>query len=148
MTTLVRTVRTSADPQRVFDYLLDFANAPQWDSGTVSCDRIDGDGGVGTTYRNVSSFMGRETELTYTVEQVEAPHSFVIVGRNDTTTSEDTIVVRREGATTAIDYTARFTFTGPIRFVAPVLTPFLQRLGNETAKTLQTAVDRLAVAPS
>lgn len=145
MTTITRTVRTQADAQQVFDYLLDFRNALEWDSGTVSCDLLSGDGGVGTTYRNVSTFMGRKAELTYTVEQVDAPHFFVIVGRNDTTTSEDTVVVRREREATAVDYTATFTFRGPARFVAPLLNPFLQRLGNATQATLQRALDRLSV---
>ena len=63
MTTLHRTVTTTADPDVVFDYLVDFANAEEWDSGTVSCVRLSGTGGIGSVYRNVSAFMGQTVEL-------------------------------------------------------------------------------------
>ena len=82
-------------PRVVLAYLADFRNAPEWDSGTVRCDRISGDGGVGTIYHNVSTFAGREVELDYIVESVDHER-FVIVGRNSTTTSRDTITVTAE----------------------------------------------------
>ena len=54
MTTIERTVATTASPERVFAYLLDFRNTTEWDSGTRSCELVSGDGGPGTAYRNVS----------------------------------------------------------------------------------------------
>ena len=95
--TIERTVTTTAAPEKVFPYLVDFRNATEWDSGTESCERVSGDGGPGTVYKNVSKFAGNTVELEYTVDAVEQPR-FVIVGRNDTTTSQDTITVTpREG---------------------------------------------------
>jgi len=142
MTTLQRTVRTDAPPEVVLPYLLDFRNAPEWDSGTVSCDLVSGDGGVGTIYRNVSSFAGSTVELDYTVESVEGS-GFVIVGRNDTTTSRDTITVTPSGSGSEVDYHAEFTFAGPARFLGPLMKPLLNRLGDRTAETLRTALARL-----
>ena len=83
--TIERTVTTTAAPEKVFPYLVDFRNATEWDSGTESCERVSGDGGPGTVYKNVSKFAGNTVELEYTVDAVEQPR-FVIVGRNDTTT--------------------------------------------------------------
>ena len=60
---LHREVTTRWAPEAVFDYLVDFSHAEEWDSGTVRCERLSGDGGVGTRYRNVSRFLGRETTL-------------------------------------------------------------------------------------
>ena len=88
MTTLPRRVETRAAADVAFAYLADFENATEWDSGTASCTRVQGDGGPGTTYRNVSEFAGRKVELDYTVEVLAEP-TFVIVGRNATTTSRD-----------------------------------------------------------
>ncbi|NCD21258.1 MAG: polyketide cyclase, partial [Actinobacteria bacterium] len=107
MKTLVRTVTTTAPPEKVFPYLVDFTNATEWDAGTVSCTRLSDDGGVGTRYRNVSKFAGREVELIYTTEKVEEP-TFVIKGSNDTTTSEDIIMVRPAGSGSEVTYTANF----------------------------------------
>ena len=94
--TIERTVTTTAAPEKVFPYLVDFRDATD-NSGTESCERVSGDGGPGTVYKNVSKFAGNTVELEYTVDAVEQPR-FVIVGRNDTTTSQDTITVTpREG---------------------------------------------------
>ncbi len=142
MTTLRRSIRTITPPAKVFPYLADFANAAQWDSGTVSCERVSGDGGPGTVYRNVSRFAGREVELLYTTESAEEP-TFVVVGRNETTVSRDTIVVTAEGTGSRVDYTAEFTFTGIARFLGPVMRPLLDRLGDQTAEQLARTLDRL-----
>ncbi len=142
MTTLRRTVHTDAPPDDVFPYLADFRNATEWDSGTVSCERVSGDGGPGTVYHNVSSFAGREVELDYTVEEVARPR-FVVVGRNRTTTSRDTITVEPDGTGSRVDYTAEFTFAGPARFLGPLMKPLLNRLGDQTAETLTRALAAL-----
>lgn len=145
MITLERTIRTAADPAAAYAYLADFENAVEWDSGTVSCTRTSGDGGPGTVYRNVSRFAGRTVELDYTVEKRSEP-VFVIVGRNKTTTSHDTITVRPVPGGSEVVYHAEFTFTGIIGIIAPVVKPLLERLGDETEKTLRTALERLAAS--
>jgi uncharacterized protein YndB with AHSA1/START domain len=143
LTTIERTVTTPAPPEKVFPYLVDFRNAEEWDSGTESCQRVSGDGGVGTVYRNVSSFAGNTVELDYTVEEVAEP-TFVIVGRNDTTTSHDTITVSPTGdGGSEVVYRADFTFSGLARFAGPIMKPLLERLGDKTAEQLKGALDRL-----
>ena len=142
MPTIQRTVVTSAAPSRVLPYLLDFENAVEWDSGTVSCQLLSGDGSRGTVWHNVSKFAGRTVDLDYTLEGVTGT-SFVIVGRNETTTSRDTITVVPDGSGSSVDYQAEFSFTGLGRFLWPVAMPLLNKLGNDTAGTLKTALDRL-----
>lgn len=139
---LSRRITTTAPADLVFTYLADFSHAEQWDSGTVSCVRISGDGGPGTVYRNVSKFAGREVTLDYTVHECQSPR-FVVVGRNDTTTSTDTIVVEPAGEGSIVDYTAEFAFTGLARFLGPVMRPLLDRLGDATASQLQRTLDGL-----
>ena len=141
MPTLHRTVETTATADAVFADLADFENALHWDSGTVTCVRLTGDGGPGTTYRNVSTFVGRTVELVYEVEAVEEP-TFVIVGRNATTTTRDTITVTPLPAGgSVVDYRAEFTFTGPARFLGPLMRPLLNRLGDQTAGQLARVLD-------
>ena len=143
MTTIERTVSTTAPPERVFAYLLDFRHTTQWDAGTVSCERVSGDGGPGTVYRNVSQFAGNTIELEYTVESVDEP-TFVIVGRNDSTTSRDTVTVTPHGPSgSTVVYSAEFTFAGVAKLATPLLKPLLDRLGDRTAAQLKTTLDRL-----
>jgi uncharacterized protein YndB with AHSA1/START domain len=141
-TVIERTVTTTSPPEKVFAYLVDFRNAQEWDSGTKTCERVSGDGGPGTVYRNVSEFMGNTVELEYTAETVEQP-TFVIVGHNDTTTSHDTITVTPHGNGSTVVYRAEFTFTGVARLAGPLMKPLLDRLGDKTAEQLKTSLDRL-----
>ena len=144
MTTIARTVSTTRPPDVVFSYLADFRNAVEWDLATISCERVSGDGGPGTVYRTVSEFAGTEVELRYTVETVDEPSRFVIVGRNASTTSHDTITVSPRGERgSSVVYRAELTFTGVTKLASPVMRPLLDRLGDRTAEQLKTALDRL-----
>jgi len=69
-----RTITVDKPAERVWEYLSDFRSTNDWDPGTVLTERTSGDGGAGTTYRNTSKFLGRESELEYTVTEV-APKS-------------------------------------------------------------------------
>jgi hypothetical protein len=53
---IARTVTVDRPAGVVFDYVSDFTTTTEWDPGTVDTVRVDGDGGVGTTYRNRSRF--------------------------------------------------------------------------------------------
>ncbi|MEQ6901585.1 SRPBCC family protein [Nocardioides sp. YIM 152588] len=144
---LRRQVATRWSAQDAFAYLLDFSHAEEWDSGTVRCERVSGDGGVGTRYRNVSRFLGRETELDYTTAEVDPEGlRFVVVGRNRTVTSTDTVTVTPTGQGSVVDYRAEFDFSGVSRFLAPLLAPVLKRLGDDTAEQLGRVLDRRAAA--
>ena len=63
-----RTIVVDTPIDLVFGYLSDFTTTTEWDPGTVRTDKQSGNGGVGTTYRNISRFLGRTVELTYIVE--------------------------------------------------------------------------------
>lgn len=142
--TVNRVVRTTAaPPERVLAYMLAFENAVEWDAGTISVDRISGDGGVGTRYLNVSEFNGRKMELVYTVESV-GDDRFVIVGRTKAVESYDTVSVRPWGdGGTELEYDAVFTFAGALKLAAPFLRGTFARLGDATAAEIQKALDRL-----
>jgi uncharacterized protein YndB with AHSA1/START domain len=144
--TLRRTITTRWDPDSVFAYLLDFAHAEEWDSGTVSCQRITGDGGIGTRYRNVSKFLGRETTLDYEVEKVVPGRNFVITGENKTVVSKDTVIVTPVNGGTEVEYRADMTFNGIAGVISPLLTPFLKKLADETETRLRRTLEEKAAA--
>lgn len=141
-----RTVAAPAPAEAVFAYLLDFTHAEEWDAGTVTCVRLSGDGGVGTSYRNTSRFLGRTTTLEYVVQEVRPPTSFRIQGRNATVTSTDTITVTAHvQAASAVVYRARFEFHGAARWLEPVLRLPIRRLADRTEQTLGAALSRIEV---
>src|SRR5688572_10541147 len=101
-----RTFTVSKSPEAVFAYLSDFENTEEWDPGTITTRRTSGDGGLGTMYQNKSSFMGRETELTYETIGYDEPTLFSCRGRNKTATATDTMRFTPAAEGTQIHYRA------------------------------------------
>lgn len=143
MITLKRTVSVDKPIDTVFAYLADFSNAVEWDSGTVACHRVSGDGGVGTTYANTSKFMGRSTELAYVVEVLEPQRRLVLKGENKTVVSRDTIELTSTRQGTQVDYKVEFEFPGAAKLLQPLLKLPLEKLGNDSERTLPEALSRL-----
>ena len=136
-----RTMTLNRSPEEVFAYLQDFTTTTEWDPGTVSTTLVSGDGGVGSRYRNVSRFLGRETRLDYVVEEVEAPRLLRLRGENKTVVAHDTMTLTPAGPdATELTYHAQFDFKGAARFVAPLLAPAFKRLGDEAEKGLLAAL--------
>ena len=141
--TLERTVVVDRPLSKVFDYLSDFTTTNEWDPGTVETVRASGDGGVGTAYRNTSTFAGRKTELTYVVERVVPGEVFALRGENKTVVAHDTMTFRETPTGTEVTYLAEFTFKGVAKYLAPLLAPAFKKLGDEAEQGLREALGRL-----
>ncbi len=133
-----RTFTVASTPEGVVEYLRDFSRTEQWDPGTVSCRRLDdGPVEVGSRWHNVSTFLGRKTELVYELTR-DDPTGLQFVGRNDTATATDdiTITAGATPGTARIAYHAHLEFTGMAKLGAPVAKLALEKLGNDTEKSL------------
>ena len=142
MPSISRTFTTTASPEAAHAYLADFRNAEAWDPGTKTCERTSGDGGVGTTYRNVSSFLGREVELTYTTAELAAPHRVLLEGHNDSFTGHDAFEISPSGTGSRIIYGAEMNFSGLAKIAVPLVAAYLPSLASKTVDQLRTCLDR------
>ena len=140
---LQKTVVTDKPRDAVFDYLSDFTTTTEWDPGTVVTVNHHGDGGAGTTYLNISTFLGRKTQLTYIVREFIPGERIRLRGENKTVIAVDTMTFRSIDAGTEVTYTAEFTFKGPSRLLAPLLRPAFERLGKQAQTGMRTALDQL-----
>jgi len=156
---LRRTVTVDKPLNKVFSYLSNFTTTTEWDPGTVTTVRSSGDGGFGTEYLNTSTFAGRETQLTYVVQELVPNQRIALRGENKTVIAHDTMTFREvasgasatgasatgtgTGTGTEVTYTADFTFKGMTRFFAPFLKPAFERLGNEAETGMAAALARL-----
>lgn len=138
-----RTVQTTAAPAVVFAYLSDFTTTTEWDPGTVVTERISGDGGEGTKYRNVSEFNGRKTELEYTLVTLNDPSLVVLHGTNKTVDATDRMEIAPHGTGSQVTYTADFTFKGLAKLAAPFMGGAFRKLGDEAEEGLRSALARL-----
>ena len=142
MPSVTRTFTTTASPEAAYAYLADFRNAEAWDPGTQTCERTGGDGGVGTTYRNVSSFLGREVEITYTTAEVAPPTRVHLRGSNESFEGHDIFEIRASGRGAEVTYRADMSFSGLSRLASPVVAAYLPVLARKTVDQLRSCLDR------
>jgi carbon monoxide dehydrogenase subunit G len=144
MPSVSRTFTTTASPEAAFAYLADFSNAEEWDPGTKTCERTGGDGGVGTTYRNVSSFLGREVEVVYTAAELAPPTRVHMRGTNEQFEGHDVFDISPSGTGSRVSYRAEMSFSGPSRIAAPLVAAYLPFLARKTVDQLRSSLDRHA----
>lgn len=138
-----RTFIVAKPVEFVADYLKDFAHAEQWDPGTRSCrQETAGPVEVGTTWHNVSEIKGRQTELTYRLEEF-SPGRLMFVGKNKTATSTDDITLEPSGTGTRITYHAEIEFHGVAKLAGPFLQSEFERLGDQTATQMTRVINAL-----
>ena len=143
MTTVTRTFAVDPAPATVIDYLRDFAHAEEWDPGTERCTRTDsGPIEPGATWHNVSKIAGVSTELDYTLTELTSD-KIVLVGKNDTATSTDTITVRPAGTGSEITYRADIEMHGAAKLATPVVKLVFEKIGGETAKQMTQVLNHL-----
>ena len=143
-----KTITVAKPLEAVFAYLCDFTTTTEWDPGTVRTIRYSGDGSIGTEYRNTSRFLGRETQLTYIVQDLTPHQRIQLRGENATLVATDTITFTPVRGGTQVTYTADFTFKGAIRLLAPLLRPAVRRLGNKAEAGMQKALTALTDPPA
>ena len=142
MPTVSRTFDVSVPPDVVVPYLADFANAEQWDPGTVSC--VPNDEGaprIGSSWHNTSKIAGVTTELTFTLED-RRDDLVVLVGRNKTATSTETIEVKPNGGGSTVTYTNELEFNGAAKLASPLSKIVFEKLGNDTEKQLSESLEK------
>jgi hypothetical protein len=140
---LQKTVIVDKPLNAVFGYLSDFTTTTEWDPGTVATVNHHGDGGVGTTYLNTSTFLGRQAQLTYIVSEFIPGKRIQLRGQSRALTAVDTMTFRSIEAGTEVTYTAEFSFKGPSRLLAPLLRPAFERLGHQAQTGMRKALSRL-----
>ncbi len=141
MIELKRTTTVGLSPDAVVAYLADFTNAEEWDAGTKSCTRLDdGPVKVGSTWRNVSEFRGKETELRYTLTRLE-PRRLTFTGENKTVSSTDDMTFTSDGTGTRVHYLARFRFKGLAALAGPFVKGALDKLGDDTIEQMRSVLE-------
>jgi carbon monoxide dehydrogenase subunit G len=141
MPSVSRSFTVHPAPAAVIDYLKDFSNAEEWDPGTESCTRVgDGPVAVGARWHNVSKIAGVTTELDYELTELTDTR-IVLVGRNDSATSTDTITVLPSGEGSEITYQADLDMHGLANLAAPAMKLVFEKLANDTEAQLTRALE-------
>jgi hypothetical protein len=137
-------VSVSTPLAKVWPYLSDFTNTEDWDPPTVTTRRTSGDGGVGTTYLNVSKILGSEQEAHYRVVRRDEEALLELEGESGSVRLHDTITfAATPDGGTEVTYRAEFKPSGVGKLAAPLLPAPLKILGDQVAKTLADRLEKL-----
>ncbi|WP_299569677.1 SRPBCC family protein [uncultured Williamsia sp.] len=144
MVQVTRTFTARVAQPAAVAYLRDFANATEWDPGSVSNVQTgDGPVGVGTVWHNTSSFGGAKPELDYTLVRDDPDH-VRFEGANSSTDTADDIAVRDLGdGRSEITYTATIRPKGIWRLGAPIFWVLFQRIAGETVSSMTRSLEKL-----
>lgn len=137
MPSVERTITVERPVQAVWAYLTDFTTTEQWDPPTVSTERTSGDGGVGTTYHNVSRMLGREVEVDYEVVRYEPYAVFELTGAANGMSLRDTITFESGEETTTVTYRSEFSPHGVAKLASPLIAGGIEVLGSKVADSLE-----------
>ncbi len=143
MVSVQRTFTVNKPLDLVVDYLKDFSRAAQWDPGTELCTRQDaGPVREGSTWLNVSVFLGRRSELTYRLERLERDR-LTFVGHNTAADSTDELTFSAADGATSITYRAQIRFHGPAKLASPLLRLAFERLADKVAAQMSAVINAL-----
>jgi len=141
--TVERTLVIEQSPEVVFEYLEDFAHTEEWDPGTISCVRLDhGPLLVGSRWRNVSRFRGRETALEYALVRRDPGH-LVFRGENRTVVAVDDLTINAHDQGCRLVYRAELNFKGLAALVAPLLRRSFEELADQVEQKLPSVLAHL-----
>ena len=146
MVHIVREFEVPCPQDAAVAYLADFANAVEWDPGTVSCVR-DGDPAApvapGATWTNGCKVGGGVTTLTYERVSLTDDHD-VREGSNKTAHSKDDLTVTEvDDSTSRIRYEATITFKGLARLTDPLMALVFKGIADETVEDMTAALTRV-----
>lgn len=122
MISLRETIEVDRPPQEAFAYVADFANTQEWDPGVREAEKLTGGSvDVGTEYRVVAEFRGREVPMRYRVVRFEPPGRVVLQGDGRTVSALDDIRFEPTDRGTRIVYAADLEMKGLLRLAEPFL---------------------------
>lgn len=143
MPTTERNVYTSQPLEKVWAFLSDFTTTEQWDPPTRSTERVEGDGTTGTVYQNVSTVLGRDAEVTYTVVAHEPPLRLQLRGDAGRVQFLDTIELQPLGEEVRVRYHVDYRLTGIGRLATPLAKKTMEKVADDAAEQMTKVLAEL-----
>ena len=137
------TIQSTRAPSEAFDYLAEFSRAVEWDPNVKEGSTLtSGPVGRGSSFRIVSSFLGRPVPLEYQVTSFEPPRRVVLEADNFAIRSVDEITFEPSGDGSRVTYHADLRLKGLLRLADPFLAVAFRRLGDRAASGLRRELNR------
>lgn len=127
----------------VFEYTSDFSHIADWDPGITASENVtDGPVGLGSEFELEVRFGMRTIPMTYRITEYEPDRRVVLIGRGEPLGAIDEILFETQDNMTRIDYTADLTFFTSLRFLGPVISSGVKKVGERALDGLVDALER------
>lgn len=131
-------IRTPVDLPSAFAYVSRFDRAAEWDPGVEEGEMLTAEPvGLGSRFRLVAGFLGRDLPLEYEIVDFDAPNRVVLRAEAPTFRSTDTITFTPDGSGTIVGYDADLHPLGLARLADPLLAVVFRRIGDRAAAGLR-----------
>jgi carbon monoxide dehydrogenase subunit G len=129
-----------APAEKVFDFLADARNEPEWLPGAQRVAKVtDGDVGLGTRFEGLYSRAGAvDLELV----EFERPRRLTFRASSRVVAFDDAVTLEEGDGTTLLRARMEAQPRGPMRVVAPVMARTMRRQFEKNWKHLKTALER------
>lgn len=128
----------------VAKYLSDFRTTEQWDPHTASCSRTDtGPLGVGSRFVNKQKIGPVRSSFNYEVSDFEPNRRITLRSHSGSADLTDTMRFEGDDTNTTVTYVAEFEFKGLVRRVEPLLEKMLNKIADDGARGMESALQRL-----
>lgn len=142
MTKTVIDIDIMKPPEEVFAYITNFENNPKWQGGMKSCKfTSEGPLGVGTTYEQVASFLGRPILTTFEVIEYKPNRSVKFVSRQSTFPLHILRSVEPIEGGTHVHAVIEGEPTGFFALLGPLLNPMVTRSINKDYAKLKQLLE-------
>jgi len=147
MPTIHERIETALPLQDAFDLIADFSNAPGWDPGVSTSERLDASPlGEGARFRLGVRMAGRVVPMEYIVTTWQPPRRVVLTGSGSGVAALDDIRFEATPSGTRIDYTADIRLRGLLRLATPFAGGAFARIARDAREGMQRTLDRRAAA--
>ena len=142
MYTFESSIFINRPPQDVFDFMNNPANSPQWQSGTQSAEwTSDGPPGVGSTFKVVTSFLGRKIEATVEITGWDPPSQSGIKAVGGPIPFESTSTYEAQGDGTLLTETGQAEFGGFFKMAEGLVGKQLEKQGESNRAALKLLLE-------
>ena len=122
-------------------FLADMRNAQSWDPSISSVTRLDdGEIRLGSAFRVILSFSGRNLDLTYHVTEWRDQESVTLRAESPLFISEDIVRISDEGGLVTVNYEATLTGRGWALALDPFFHLSINHFGKQAAPHLRAAL--------
>ena len=143
---LEHSIEIRCPPEKVFAFLANPENLPQWQSGLIEVRRLSARPGVGARHVEVRSLLGRSIEQTMEMTAHEPPRrlDLVVVDGPMRLAVSHTLEATSQG--TRLDLVGEGRLSGPFRLMERLIVPLVKAQGAHDLARLKELLEQRRVA--